>query len=742
MGDRLAFLAAHLRMLGSMGFPWMVAGWTAIACLVVLPGALVAGYQFPLLIALLGRGRPGVGREVGLTYAANTAGSIVGSMAGGFGLVPLLGAVDAWRFVAITLAALSLVTFVLSNLRERAPRLRLALTAFVLLATVGSLAARGPTAAWRHSGVGAGRSQFEQKKSRQAVIGAIHSWNSSIVSERDGVESSVGMYGADGLAFIVNGRFDGSAFVDTGTQVMGGLIGAALHQNPTRALVIGLGTGSTAGWLGKVPSIERVDVAEIEPAVLQVAKSMAVVNNDVLANPKVVVHLEDAREMLLTSRDRYDVVFSEPSNPYRAGIASLYTQEFYQAVKQRLSDDGVFLQWLQAYDIEPETMRRVLVTLASAFPNVEVWSTQSGDLILVARPREFPVDVAALRARLTQPPFAQALRLAWNTDTAEGFLAHHLASRKLADTLVAGSPDEVNVDDVNVVEFGFAKSVGTAAQSGWFELLQVARRLGAERPATANGELDWSLWQEESMGFLREDRADAPPDVRRRVELLLKGQPPPPGVPALTPRTLIERLTAAQALAETRDERAVELAAGLEPALPAEAAAIRGQLRLRQGRVADGVAELAAAVGEVRRGTWFSQVLSLRAVLAEAVQRLRGDPASGRTLFDALDGPLPAMNMEQNRKLLRKDLAVLVDARGLCAGAYQAFEPWVPWTGDFLAGRAECYRATGSPLEAQARADLERFQANEPEGLVPSDLLQGGGERASEAPPASSSAGR
>src|SRR5204862_2748601 len=114
-------------------------------------------------------------------------------------------------------------------------------------------------------------------------------------------------------------------------QVMLGLLGALMQPNPRPALVVGLGTGSTAGWLAAVPTIERVDVVELEPLIVDVARACRAVNQDVMTNPKVSITIGDAREALLTGRDRYDVIASEPSNPYRAGIGSLFTQEFYRA---------------------------------------------------------------------------------------------------------------------------------------------------------------------------------------------------------------------------------------------------------------------------------------------------------------------------------------------------------------------------------------------------------------------------
>ena len=163
----------------------------------------------------------------------------------------------------------------------------------------------------------------------------------------------------------------------------GGLVAAIAHPEPTRALVVGLGTGSSAGWLADVPTIERVDVVELEPAILEVARVCAPVNRNVLERDDVRVIIADGREIVRTIRDRYDVVFSEPSHPYRAGIASLYTREFYESVAERLTERGIFVQWVQAYEIDAQTLRTIYATLRSVFVHVDSWIGNPCDLLLV-----------------------------------------------------------------------------------------------------------------------------------------------------------------------------------------------------------------------------------------------------------------------------------------------------------------------------------------------------------------------
>ena len=176
--------------------------------------------------------------------------------------------------------------------------------------------------------------------------------------ETDGREISLGISKTNGLAFIVNGKCDGNAIDDAGTQVMAGLLGALFHPHPTRAAVIGLGTGSTAGWLAAIPTMERVDVLEIEPAITKFAVQCALVNHNALATPNVHLLYGDARELLLMSKQTYDIIASEPSNPYRAGIASLFTREYYQAIASKLNSGGFFTHFLRHAQLGLTASRR------------------------------------------------------------------------------------------------------------------------------------------------------------------------------------------------------------------------------------------------------------------------------------------------------------------------------------------------------------------------------------------------
>ena len=721
LGDRLAVLAAHLRSFSAVGFGPQVLGWSLVIAIVVLPAAMVAGFQFPLLVALLGRGGSGIGRHVARTYALNTAGAIAGSLAGGFGLLPVLSAPGAWKFVVLLLAALALVALGVARGKVgMASRSGVFATAGAAAALLLSL---GPTAVWRHSGVGVGRSGLDAP-TLNALRERENDWRRQTVWEAEGLESSVAITASHGASFVVNGKSDGNVRADAGTQVLGGLIGAALHGDVRRACVIGLGTGCTAGWLAKLPEIERVEAMELEPAVLHVAQICALANQHVLDNPKCRVLLGDARELLLTTRERYDLIFSEPSNPYRAGIASLFTTEFYETARERLNPGGLFLQWVQAYEVDGEAIRMVLATLGAAFPHVETWMTQTGDLLLVASvtPRVWNAD--ALRTRLAQEPFRTAMLRIWGVDSAEGFLAHFAAGARLAEQLAALPEQARNTDDNTLLEFAFARSVGRSQGFRTPELLRAAADIGATRPAI-DGAVDWERVAEEQMAMFAYDKYPPPVpqaaseltrtrcEIRRLMlentaaaaQLWLARRPEP-----LNPR---DALTFAHALAEAGSDEAAPFLEKVRAFSPGEAATLTALLHRRNGRVAEARAALLAAFAAFRNDSWPTTTVQARAFdLASELAAADGETAAA--LFAVLRaGPLPGYLMEAARGLTLTRLAACQALNGKAVGAeaYALFEPWPNWTRDFLKTRYAFYQTTGKGDAALARAQLVEFLA-------------------------------
>jgi hypothetical protein len=685
-------------------------------------------------MALIGRGSTDVGQQVGLVYGFNTAGSIAGSLAGGFGLLPLLTAPGTWRLAVVLLALLGMAAFVLEVVRGGRQWGTVGLAAALGLAAGGMVFAPGPTAAWRHRAIGAGR-----ERANGDTINALKDRSSlsrrGVFWEADGLESAIAVNHSDGFAFIVNGKSDGNSVRDAATQVLGGLMGALLHPHPASALVIGLGTGSTAGWLGAVPSMERVDVVEIEPAILKVAEECRAVNHDVLHNPKVHVFLGDAREVLLTTGRTYDVIFSEPSNPYRAGISSLFTREFYAAAKARLSENGVFVQWLQTYEVDSETIRSAYATLFSEFGAVDTWETQPGDLLLIASRATLQLDANRLRERLREEPFRKALLAVWRIDELEGFLSQFVADSRLGQSLAALGAAWVSTDDLSFMEFAFARSVGRSGGFRLGDLKALSRRLKADRPGII-GQVDWKRVEElrldwylnfSSPGSLQ---ADASPELRKKHELIshyfnaridqalasLRAQ-------GSVPKGPLAIAMASRLLAQAGDEAAVPYIEQLRAYQEAEAEALLGFLRVRQKRHEEAIPHLLKAFEAFRVDPWVSSTTQRMTFdAAHVVAKAVADKERVKPLYDALGEPFAAHAQNDARLETRMALADVIDAKGLCVESLAWMEPHAKWTQQSLASRWRCYRLAGSPLEANARKDLEEFVNHELSPLIPRDL--------------------
>lgn len=737
LGDRLAVLAALLRPLAGAGFLALVGAWTVVTALVVLPAAVVAGYQFPLLIALLGAGRRRVGREVGVTYAANTLGAIAGSIAGGFGLIPWLSAPGVWRLVVVLLLGLAAMAIVLATVPTvsgtGSPR-RAVLwpVAAGVLGLIGCFAT-GPTAFWRHSPIGAGRLPTGGWNGPNDIRSAVEKARQRVVWEADGVESSVGLSLASEYSFVVNGKADGTALADAPTQVMSGLIGALVHPGVRRVLVIGLGSGSTAGWLAQVPTVERVDVVELEPAIVHVARTLSKINRDVLSNPKVHLVIGDGREVLLATPESYDLIFSEPSNPYRAGVASLFSTDFYRSVRRRLRPGGLFLQWLQGYELDAQVLRTAIATMASEFPAVESWRIHRGDLMLMGS--ELPVvhDLDRVRARVGTEPYRTALARTWGVAGAEGLYAGYVASPAFARAVRQAEGHDVNTDDRPILEFGFARNLGRFGLFNIGDLLRLAARRGDNRPATRGAPLDW----------LRVD------EMRAARSLYWADEAPEPGIPAggnpaaaarsaarraaslghgaeacarwfeqpEPPRTHADLLFTGSCLADGGDARTPAIAAELAREQPIEADLILARWLFTGGRLREAGDRLLAAFQAYRSDPWVYRPLVDRTFLLLLPMAQRDRNLAAR-LFSGLEKPFAVQMFDDERRLTRIWLSRSLDSPARCAEAFAALEPHVPWDELTLTYRYECYRRGKSPLAAKAGQDLEDFRAAAPPKLA------------------------
>ncbi len=729
LGDHLALFAAAIRPLAAFGFGGLVLSWAVVAGIVVLPAAVVSGYQFPLLVALLGSDARRAGYEVGLIYAWNTWGAILGSLAGGFGLLPLLSAPRLW----VLSAGLLLVLAAAAAWADGAARrrgFRLAALAAGWAITLGLCFTPGPTAFWRHIPIGAGRATLDFQDPNR-VRGAVHDARLSLFREAEGVESSVALMGRTDLALIVNGKSDGSSQVDAPTMVMSGLIGALLHPEPKHSLVIGLGTGTTAGWLAEVETMQRVDVVELEPAVVGFAADYAPINRDVMASPKVELYLGDGREVVLTGSQSWDLVFSEPSNPYRAGVADLFSQDFYRSVRQRLAPGGIFLQWLQGYEVDARLVQTVYTTLSSTFPHLETWQVHATDLLLVAANEPLVHDLDRIRARVDRHPFRAGLRRTWRVEGIEGFYSGYIGGTGLAAGLAQAASVVPSTDDRPTIEFGFAKNAGRTGLFRLHDVQRLAHYFEAQRPQVTGAPLDWSRVDRErharaAVATAVYDGASASsPSPEQLLRFAARqawgrGNLKEAGRSWFEqqegPQTWLDTMLLAEVLADRGDAAAEPYLERLRQQAPTEAEAVAARLAWRRADPAGAGEHLLATVERCRGDAFFYSPLIER-TLSLIPRAVEVAPQLGERFFAALGEPFACRHLERDRLLLRVRLAGKLGSTELCVEAFAAFEPDPVWERAFLEGRLDCYERAGHPRAGAARDDLDDYAAAAPPEL-------------------------
>jgi spermidine synthase len=720
VGDRLALWAAVYRARAD-SFLDLIAGWSVVAGIVVLPVALVSGLQFPLVVALLGQGPRRVSKHLGMTYAWNTLGAIAGSLVAGFGAMPLLGAPGLWKLIAGILALLSVAILMAAPQMSRKAALGVTVLA---VATFGAMFADGPTAAWRHSGIGVGRT-IDFSKGPNVVRQWMNEHRQTLAWETDGIESSIAINSWDGLSFIVNGKSDGNGLTDAATQVGIAILGGVLHQAPKTALVIGLGTGETAGWLAEMDGLERVDVVELEPAIDEMARRSSELNHNVLAHPRVRRIYNDGREFVLTTKNTYDLMISEPSNPYRAGVATLYTTEFYRAVRKRLNPNGLFMQWLQAYDVDARTVNTVLATARDVFPHVEVWQTMPNDLQLVCSMSPLNYSAAQLRERIASPTISRALAESWHVYDFEGFLAHYMAAPAWADEITRQGGAPLNTDDRTLLEYRFAKTLG---RGNPFSVEAVRKHLAgmhAHQPALGGEAVDWNtvelrrqefnlLFQSKPSGELLPDTEDAA--LIKAFEAYQAGDYA--GVVARwpakyrEPASPIQRMVLARSYAELGRPDCLAHIAVLESQFPIEAAAINAVFYSQIGNVPETTKSLEAFYTMLGKSPWLVTTVA-DAALIRTTQLAEADQAAAEQLYPLVSRPLASYRFDYLRKLVRFYVAQKLGAEKTIE-ALAELEPHMRWTEDVLRPRAEIYTMVNHPFAARAQREWQQFRRDAP----------------------------
>jgi spermidine synthase len=388
------FMAMMMQALqrNEAGYRIFITSSHMIAFVIMTPAAFMAGMTLPLFTYAYmnsGRGEKGIGR----IYAANTLGSIAGIILAVHLVMPLWGVKNLIAIGAFFDLALGMVLLIIAHKNVSPSRLN---PIFAILAGLTLLISV--------------MAEFDRGKMASGVFrkGTLDVSTQEIVFNKDGKTASVSIRetvdksnGNKWLSILTNGKPDAAVVlsdseyaVDEPTMVLLAAYPLSVHPDATTAAVIGMGSGITSHTLLQTDRLKSVDTIEIESAMVEGARFFGDFSRNVFNDPRSHIHIDDAKSFISANNRSYDLIISEPSNPWVSGVSSLFTQEFYRHAKRHLNEDGVFAQWLQIYEIDVNMVASVLKAMDNQFKYYAIYQTVNLDTVILAsdHPRVLEFD--------------------------------------------------------------------------------------------------------------------------------------------------------------------------------------------------------------------------------------------------------------------------------------------------------------------------------------------------------------
>lgn len=456
-----ALLAGLARSEQGYAYYNLATGLVSLA--VMFPAAFFAGMTLPLLtLALIRRG--GGERAIGRVYAANTIGAIVGVLLTVHVLMPLFGVRIGLWLAAIADLALGVFLILRGDRAMVLSAVRRHAFAAVVLSTAAGVASLMLTRV----------EPLVLASSVYRVGSAQLPSDTKMMFYGDGKTATVAMYEfqTDGKnrSIATNGKVDASIVMAEGaapspdeyTMTLAAALPLAMHPAPDNVAVIGFGSGMTAHTFMGDDRVKRQDVIEIEPFMVDAARNFGVRVDRAYSDPRSHVVIDDAKAFLSGAERRYDIIISEPSNPWVSGVAGLFTGEFYDFVPKHLEEGGIFVQWLQLYEIDPALVASVLKAMLPRFADVRAYVSNQTDMLMVAsvdRPLPPLGEIQAVAPRLGK----ELARL--GIESTEDFELHYLMDRRGLAALAEMSTIAANSDYFPVLQLRAPRARFVSADS-------------------------------------------------------------------------------------------------------------------------------------------------------------------------------------------------------------------------------------------------------------------------------------
>jgi spermidine synthase len=456
---------------GDMKAQWhmvMAKEFLTSASLMFIP-TFIGGAIFPIclqIIAQVGERRTATtGVSTSIAYVWNTAGSIFGALSAGFVVIPLLG---SERCLLIA-ASLSLAGSAVAACDETSPRPlgKTYACAIILMALAAPFLFTTWNATKMNSGVYVYSKFFDSENALEREMK-----NYDLIFYREGSASVAVLESAQGHRFLrVNGKTDGSSEGDNTTQMLLGYLPYLYAKETQNALVIGLGTGITSGCVLDLP-VDSVESIEISPEVVEASRFFSALNQRVFEDQRSRLRILDGRTWLSAMPNTYDLIISEPSNPWQTGNANLFTADFFRIAGARLNEGGVLCQWIPYYNMDSSHFRLIIKSLQSVFPYVHLWMSGT-DTFLISSMQ--PLEIKADRIRHLFEDSVVASKLKdMRIDTPSSLLSFYYLD---SDSLQSMTRDvtSLNTDSFPFVEFHSPKFLlGPNRPDIFFEILETS----------------------------------------------------------------------------------------------------------------------------------------------------------------------------------------------------------------------------------------------------------------------------
>lgn len=463
---------------------------------VLLPLTLFLGALFPVVIKCTTSDIEHIASSVGTVYSANTMGAILGSVVAGFVLIPQFG-VEKTMLIA---TGVNLVLGTMMMFAQTDAKLSTKMTYVFLGAAVFIAFVANPNSASDKKQLLIAQSARRAMRDGYEVFKKDSPWRSSIdrtqiVYYKDGPCSNVAVLKfATGdkvgtFSLLTNGCVDASDGADMSQQVLLASYPMLFRPNARRACVIGWGSGVTIAELLNFP-ITSVTAVELEPAVIEAAKVFDKYTHSPEKNPRVKVEINDGRNFLLATTQKFDIIVSEPSNPWQVGVCNLFTEEYFKTVRDRLTPDGVLSLWLQLAEVSPDSVKSVLAALERNFGYCLALSSDSTNLVVLASQTPIRADYADLQDVFANPYIVRALDKAKITSP-EAVLSRMVMTPGGVAYCVRGI--KPNTDDLNLLEYRIGRT---------YESMTFAHANGvmlSENMGTPSGYTDWGNLSKEKI---------------------------------------------------------------------------------------------------------------------------------------------------------------------------------------------------------------------------------------------------